>query len=323
MDKETLSNYGWIVICVLVLAVMIALAGPFGTFVADAVKSTTQGLFDVNQGALDAAGITIDDNAFVEGNGGAGENGGTGQTPLTPVAYEIIEGAGQTVATTAASFRSNADYSKFSAVKIDNNVVDPSNYTISEGSTIVTFNGEYLATLSNGTHTLEVVSYDGSASCEFTVNVVAPPTPCTHTNTKIEGAQKATCTSNGHTGKTVCIDCSEVISNGSVIPADHTLNNGVCESCNVALLTFTIDGVTYYAEAGKATTLKQWGNSKYNTLGKYTIYRANGLNYFTSAAITFDDGTVKKFSGNYTNNYTIKQGDAFTLVDLEDGDTLQ
>ena len=64
MDKETLSNYGWVVICVLVLAVMIALAGPFGNFVADAVKSTTQGLFDVNQNALDAAGITIDDNGF-------------------------------------------------------------------------------------------------------------------------------------------------------------------------------------------------------------------------------------------------------------------
>ena len=30
MDKETLSNYGWIVICVLVLAVMLALATPFG-----------------------------------------------------------------------------------------------------------------------------------------------------------------------------------------------------------------------------------------------------------------------------------------------------
>lgn len=29
MDRETLSNYGWIVICVLVLAVMIALAPVF------------------------------------------------------------------------------------------------------------------------------------------------------------------------------------------------------------------------------------------------------------------------------------------------------
>ena len=64
MDKETLSNYGWIVICVLVLAVMIALAGPFGTFVAGAVKSTTAGLFGVNQNALGAAGIEIEDQAF-------------------------------------------------------------------------------------------------------------------------------------------------------------------------------------------------------------------------------------------------------------------
>lgn len=65
MDKETLSNYGWIVICVLVLAVMIALATPFGTFVADAIKSTTQGLFDVNQNALNSTGlINIDNQEF-------------------------------------------------------------------------------------------------------------------------------------------------------------------------------------------------------------------------------------------------------------------
>ena len=67
MDKETLSNYGWIVICVLVLAVMIALAGPFGTFVAGAVKSTTKGLFDVNKNALNAAGVpglTVQDQEF-------------------------------------------------------------------------------------------------------------------------------------------------------------------------------------------------------------------------------------------------------------------
>lgn len=65
MDKETLSNYGWIVICVLVLAVMIALATPFGTFVADAIKSTTQGLFDVNQNALNSTGlINIGDKEF-------------------------------------------------------------------------------------------------------------------------------------------------------------------------------------------------------------------------------------------------------------------
>ena len=64
MDKETLSNYGWIVILVLILAVMIALASPFGTFIAGAIKSTTAGLFDVNQNALGTAGIVIGDQEF-------------------------------------------------------------------------------------------------------------------------------------------------------------------------------------------------------------------------------------------------------------------
>jgi len=65
MDKETLSNYGWIVICVLVLVVMIALATPFGTFVSEAVQSTTKGLFDVNKSALDSTGlINIDNQEF-------------------------------------------------------------------------------------------------------------------------------------------------------------------------------------------------------------------------------------------------------------------
>ena len=64
MDKETLSNYGWVVICVLVLVVMIALATPFGKFIAEAVKNTTKGLFDasanaLNQGLDQAAGVTI------------------------------------------------------------------------------------------------------------------------------------------------------------------------------------------------------------------------------------------------------------------------
>ena len=58
MDKETLSNYGWIVICILVLSVMIALASPFGHFIANGIKSTTQGLFDVQQQAIGSVGLT-------------------------------------------------------------------------------------------------------------------------------------------------------------------------------------------------------------------------------------------------------------------------
>ena len=39
MDKETLSNYGWIVVAILVLTIMIAMATPFGKYIANAVES--------------------------------------------------------------------------------------------------------------------------------------------------------------------------------------------------------------------------------------------------------------------------------------------
>ena len=70
MDKSTLSNYGWVVIAVLVLSVMIALATPFGDYIGNAVKSTTEGLFDVQQNALGAAGLVIADQSF-DDNGGS------------------------------------------------------------------------------------------------------------------------------------------------------------------------------------------------------------------------------------------------------------
>ena len=84
MDKETLSNYGWIVICVLVMAVMIALATPFGSFISEAVQSTTKGLFDVNKSALDSTGlINIDNQEFdvPDMNHGAGESGAVTKDP--------------------------------------------------------------------------------------------------------------------------------------------------------------------------------------------------------------------------------------------------
>ena len=52
MDKETLSNYGWIVILVLILSVLLALATPFGNFVAEGFKAAYVGLFSTGENAL-------------------------------------------------------------------------------------------------------------------------------------------------------------------------------------------------------------------------------------------------------------------------------
>ncbi len=48
---------------------------------------------------------------------------------------------------------------------------------------------------------------------------------CGHTNTEVQGASSATCTEEGHTGKTRCTDCDEILDNGSTIPATgHTMD---------------------------------------------------------------------------------------------------
>ena len=52
---------------------------------------------------------------------------------------------------------------------MDGNVVDAQYYTVTEGSTIITLKPEYLRTLSTGSHTIEIVWTDGSASTHFTV----------------------------------------------------------------------------------------------------------------------------------------------------------
>lgn len=67
------------------------------------------------------------------------------------------------------SFTSNAAFADFLKVQVDGKGVDASNYTVKEGSTIVTLNASYLETLSAGKHTLAIVSDTGTAETEFTV----------------------------------------------------------------------------------------------------------------------------------------------------------
>ena len=54
MDRQTLSNYGWIVIAILVLSVMIALATPFGHYIKLGAENTLFGLIGTSNNAMDA-----------------------------------------------------------------------------------------------------------------------------------------------------------------------------------------------------------------------------------------------------------------------------
>ena len=85
--------------------------------------------------------------------------------------YQIIDGANSSWTHDSdgnITIRGNGDFSKFTGVKVDGNLIDKSNYTAKEGSTIITLKASYLNTLSTGTHTVEILWTDGSASTTFT-----------------------------------------------------------------------------------------------------------------------------------------------------------
>ena len=94
-------------------------------------------------------------------------------TVIAKLPPEIIEGKGQSVTTgdkKELTFKSNAAFSDFIRVELDGKTLDEKNYTVKEGSTVVTLKADYVATLSAGEHTIGIVSTNGTAATTFTVN---------------------------------------------------------------------------------------------------------------------------------------------------------
>ena len=93
--------------------------------------------------------------------------------PAAPIEYEILDGANSSWthdSDGSLSIRGNGAFSEFVGVKVDGKSVDEKYYTVKEGSTIVTLKAGYLNTLTVGSHTLEIIWTDGSASTAFTVS---------------------------------------------------------------------------------------------------------------------------------------------------------
>ena len=116
-------------------------------------------------------------------------------TVLEKIAPVIIEGDGASVSAggkKALSFTSDAAYKDFICVELDGKTVDESNYTVKEGSaiTIVTLKEDFVAGLSEGDHSLSIVSTSGEATAKFTVNKKAAASKVTST-TKTQASKTA------------------------------------------------------------------------------------------------------------------------------------
>ena len=122
---------------------------------------------------------------------------------------EMIDGLNQTFKhgeTKDLSFRSNDSYVNFQKVKVDGNIISEDKYEVSQGSIIVTLKNSYLNTLSEGNHTLSIVSTGGTATTNFTI---------TRDNNNQSGN-----TNNGNTNNP-----SSGTNNGQGTPSNGT-NNG-------------------------------------------------------------------------------------------------
>ena len=94
------------------------------------------------------------------------------QTVTAKLPPKITAGDGATVTQgekKELSFTSDASFADFLRVELDGTALDEKNYTKKEGSTIITLNRDFVATLSVGEHTLAIVSQSGTATAKFTV----------------------------------------------------------------------------------------------------------------------------------------------------------
>ena len=93
-------------------------------------------------------------------------------TLTVTVQYDILDGADSSWTENedgSLAIRGSGAIDKFLRVLVDGKEIASDNYTVTEGSTIITLKAEYLKTLPEGSHSFEIVWTDGTASTNFTV----------------------------------------------------------------------------------------------------------------------------------------------------------
>lgn len=93
--------------------------------------------------------------------------------------YEVVEGDNATWtqgSTDGLTIKANGEFDEFIRLEVDGKEVDKANYTVKEGSTIVTLSKDYLATLSVGEHTVTFV-YENNGfeyTADATITIATP-----------------------------------------------------------------------------------------------------------------------------------------------------
>ncbi len=119
-----------------------------------------------------SGGVTVTDNTFTMPENDVTIKGDFEKIPDEITQYEITKGANsswQIGATGEVEIVCNGDFNKFTGLKIDGVLLGAEQYTAASGSTVITLKDEYLNTLTEGAHSVELVYEDGGVQTEITI----------------------------------------------------------------------------------------------------------------------------------------------------------
>ena len=159
--------------------------------------------------------------------------------------YAITEGTGSSYALQSGNsltVRGNGDFSKFTGIKVDGVQIGAENYEAKSGSTIVTLKSSYLDTLTAGTHSLEILWTDGSASTVFTIQQSESQKP--DNNVKVSNANQTPANQNPQT--TPQNNTEQTASVEDKSPKTGEDDNLLVLAAWLFLLGSGFAGVTYY-----------------------------------------------------------------------------
>lgn len=183
-----------------------------------------------------------------------------GQTP-----YSVLSHFGTWTGSGTATAKVNADYSKFIRLLLSSNVVDPSNYVKSDGSTVIILKESYLKTLANDTYTFRAEFTDGYADLTLTVNVPEPDDAVDVTGVKLNKA-----------ALTLTLGKSETLT--ATVSPDNATDKGVTwKSSDTSIATVDENGLVKGVKAGKATITATTSDGGYTATCEVTVTDAAGL----------------------------------------------
>jgi LPXTG-motif cell wall-anchored protein len=105
----------------------------------------------------------------------------------------------------------------FNELRLNGKVVDPSNYTLTPGSTIITLHEDYLKTLAEGEYTFEAVFVTGNVPITLTIPALAPTTPAVDQQTPVSQPEQPLSPKTGDVAPTVMLVILAIASLGALI----------------------------------------------------------------------------------------------------------